>query len=208
MDVSSEKTILRRLLLHQRQAMPIEEWQRKNEQVCEQLRSQPEFIHATTVLAYFSLRQEPDLSSLFSLPKTWGFPRCINTDLSWHQWSPSTEPGKRSQISENDPHLNLPLQRNKFGILEPHPDSPLILSDAVDLILIPAVACDRQGYRLGYGGGYYDRLLSHPDWSDKPTIAIVFTAAYLPALPRDPWDRPVRSVCTETRCFSTKLGTL
>lgn len=68
----------------------------------------------------------------------------------------------------------------------------------VDLILVPAVACDRHGYRLGYGGGFYDRMLSLNEWTTPPTVGIVFDFAYLPQLPIDRWDKPLQAVCTET----------
>lgn len=69
-------------------------------------------------------------------------------------------------------------------------------------MLIPAVACDRRGYRLGYGGGFYDRLLSQPDWQTIPTIGIVFHHSYLPQLPADSWDRPLQAVCTDQAFYS------
>lgn len=150
-------------------------------QICEHLKTSELFAQANTVLAYSSVRQEPDLSSLFALDKTWGLPRCVNNNLVWHGWS----------------HEDRPLQPGAFGILEPHPDSPSIAVNTVDLILVPAVACDDQGYRLGYGGGFYDRLLAQPEWAIKPTIGIVFDFARLPQLPRDPWDRSLQFVCTE-----------
>jgi 5-formyltetrahydrofolate cyclo-ligase len=84
-----------------------------------------------------------------------------------------------------------------YGILEPHPQAPTLSPSEVDLILVPAVACDLQGYRLGYGGGFYDRMLSNPAWAKLPTIGIVFDFAHLAQLPKDPWDQPLHHVCTE-----------
>jgi 5-formyltetrahydrofolate cyclo-ligase len=144
------------------------------------------FAQANSILAYFSFRQEPDLSPLFTSDKTWGFPRCVGKALSWHVWSSNQ---------------SLPLQIGAYGIQEPHPDSPTLQPEQVDLILVPSVACDEQGYRLGYGGGFYDRLLSLPNWSNKPTIGIVFDFARLPDLPKDPWDRSLKAVCTEFGLF-------
>lgn len=71
----------------------------------------------------------------------------------------------------------------------------------VDLILVPAVACDRQGYRLGYGGGFYDRLFSTPAWAAKPKIGVIFDFAHLPELPIDSWDYPLTGVCTDQGMF-------
>jgi 5-formyltetrahydrofolate cyclo-ligase len=162
--------------------MSREDWQTSSMQLCQQLAALPLFIQAQTVLAYFSVRQEPDLSSLFQIDKTWGFSRCIDRSLVWHQWSS---------------HSPYPLQKGAFGILEPHPDAPTLHASEIDLILVPAIACDRRGYRLGYGGGFYDRLLSSPNWLTIPTIGIVFEFALLPLLPHDDWDRSLTAVCTE-----------
>jgi 5-formyltetrahydrofolate cyclo-ligase len=180
------KKELRRSLLKTRQSLSLETYENQSLQLCEHLKTSQLFVNAKLILAYFSIRQEPDLSSLLTLPKTWGFPRCVDTDLSWHEWS-----------SNN----SLPLQKGAFGILEPDLNSPRIQPDLVDLILVPAVACDRRGYRLGYGGGFYDRLLSRPPWNQKPTIGIVFDFATLPTLPNDPWDQRLQAVCTESGLF-------
>ncbi len=90
------------------------------------------------------------------------------------------------------------MQKGTYGILEPHFANQKLEPADVDLILVPAVACDRQGYRLGYGGGFYDRMLSAAEWAAKPTIGIVFEFAYLPQLPIDVWDKSLQAVCTET----------
>lgn len=180
----SGKAELRRSLLKARQSLPQEEWRHKSDRITSHLQTSPLFTSAQTILAYFSFRQEPDLSSLFTdTSRRWGFPRCVGVCLSWHVCSP-----KDTQL----------LQKGAYGILEPHPDTPTVEPTEVDLILVPAIACDLRGYRLGYGGGYYDRLLSSSEWASKPTIGIVFEFAYLPQLPIDSWDKPLQAVCTET----------
>ncbi|MGB7485776.1 MAG: 5-formyltetrahydrofolate cyclo-ligase, partial [Phormidesmis sp.] len=65
----------------------------------------------------------------------------------------------------------------------------------------PCVACDINGYRLGYGGGFYDRMLSDRTWQNKTTLGIVFEYARLPTVPRDNWDVPLDGICTESGLF-------
>jgi 5-formyltetrahydrofolate cyclo-ligase len=188
-DNQVQKKELRRLLLKTRQSMSVAEWKEKSHRICTNLLSAPKFKEAKTVLAYFSFRQEPDISLLFTdSSKHWGFPRCFGDSLCWHIWEPN----------------NL-IITGAYGIAEPHPEAPTIAPAEVDLILVPGVACDYQGYRLGYGGGYYDRLLSSPEWATKPTIGIVFEFAYLPELPVEAWDKPLEAVCTETGLKKTAL---
>ncbi|HEY9633799.1 MAG TPA: 5-formyltetrahydrofolate cyclo-ligase [Coleofasciculaceae cyanobacterium] len=176
------KAELRRSLLTARQSMPTEEWRGKSDHICNHLQSSPLFTSAKTILAYFSFRQEPDLNPLFvDSSHRWGFSRCVGDCLNWHIWKPGDL-----------------LQKGRFGILVPDLSTPKLKSTEVDLILVPAVACDEQGYRLGYGGGFYDRMLSSAEWASKPTIGIVFNFAYLPKLPIDKWDKVLQSVCTET----------
>jgi 5-formyltetrahydrofolate cyclo-ligase len=177
------KRDLRQSLLQQRQSLTTAQWQSRSQQLAEQLRESAHLQQALTVLAYISTRQEPDLSLLFELPHlTWGLPRCQGDMLVWHRWLPPTVTA---------------LVQGKYGIWEPRPELPQLQPAEIDLILVPAVACDAQGYRLGYGGGYYDRLLSQPEWQNIPTIGIVFEFAYLPEVPRQDWDRPLQAVCTE-----------
>ncbi|MCL6436660.1 MAG: 5-formyltetrahydrofolate cyclo-ligase [Leptolyngbyaceae cyanobacterium HOT.MB2.61] len=181
-----DKRSLRKSLLAARQAMPIEVWRERSNRLCTNLRQSSLFTQAHTILAYFSFRQEPDLSPLFVENKVWGFPRCAEKSLLWHTWAP---------------HHPLPLQVGAYGIQEPHPNSPILSVEQVDLLLVPAVACDERGYRLGYGGGFYDRLLSQPEWAGKWAIGIVFDSARLTRLPDDPWDKPLSAVCTESGLF-------
>jgi 5-formyltetrahydrofolate cyclo-ligase len=180
--MSFEKPTLRRQWLADRAAIAPADWQRWSEQICQNLRQLPIYQQAKTILAYSSYRQEPDLSGLFDdRQKVWGLPRCVDRDLVWHRF---------------DSRVNT-LQPGAFGILEPLSDWPQLVASAVDLILVPCVACDGRGYRLGYGGGFYDRLLADPGWAPIPTIGITFSAMWVDNLPVDPWDRPLSMVCTE-----------
>lgn len=185
-DSQLQKSALRRSLLKTRQSLSPEAWQSRSQRLCDRLRDSDLFNRAETILSYCSTRQEPDLSFLWPLPKTWGLPRCVGSSLQWHHWSAAG---------------SFPLQTGAFGIQEPDPASPQLSAEQVDLLLVPCIACDRRGYRLGYGGGFYDRLLSSPPWQGKPAIGIVFEFACLPELPIDSWDQRLQAICTESGLF-------
>lgn len=180
-----DKAQLRRRLLETRQSISKEDWRDQSDRICDHLQASSLFQNADVILAYMSFRQEPDLSRLVAEShrtgtKVWGFPRCVGKSLVWHRW----QPGEL-------------LQTGELGIWEPHPDLPTIAPSQVNLILVPAVACDQRGYRLGYGGGFYDRMLSLSEWQSIPTLGIVFEFAYFQELPVDHWDQPLSGVCTE-----------
>ncbi len=181
--MNSAKTLLRRQFLQQRIALTSEIWARQSQQICIRLQNCVQFQQAQTILTYCSHRQEPDLSYLFEhSDRQWGLPRCVGKDLFWHRWEPPQ-----------------PLLPGAYGILEPSADSRRLEAAEVDLMLVPCVGIDRSGYRLGYGGGYYDRLRANPLWRNVPTIGIGFDFGYVDVLPIEPWDLPLDGVCTELR---------
>ncbi len=177
-----DKSVLRKQILNKRQALSKVKWQTKNQLICDRLISLSLFTQSDTIFAYFSFRKEADLSSLFSLNKKWAFPRCVDKCLIWHLWQPGEV-----------------LIKDKYGIQTPLETAPIVSSSSADLILVPTVAYDRQRYRLGYGGGFYDRLLISPQCADIPTIGIGFDFAYFTQLPVDSWDIKLDFICTETK---------
>ena len=96
------------------------------------------------------------------------------------------------------------LSPGTLGIPEPHPDrcqSPEAF--APDVALIPAVAFDRSGNRLGFGQGYYDRLLASPAFANTLLIGVAHDFQIVDALPSEPWDRPVHVVATPSEVIWT-----
>ncbi len=70
--------------------------------------------------------------------------------------------------------------------------------ETLGLLLIPALACDAAGIRLGYGGGWYDRLRADPAWARVPALAVLPAGCRVAQLPRDPWDVPLQGWLDET----------
>ncbi|NMA08098.1 MAG: 5-formyltetrahydrofolate cyclo-ligase [Clostridiales bacterium] len=92
------------------------------------------------------------------------------------------------------------LTAGAYGLPEPPRDAAVVEMPA--LAVIPALAFDRSGYRMGRGGGYYDRWLSaHPG---VETVGLCYNAFLYPCLPSQAHDLPVRRVITETGIHETE----
>lgn len=84
-----------------------------------------------------------------------------------------------------------PLAPDACGIPAPDGTLPPLPAAAFALLLVPALAIDGAGIRLGSGGGWYDRLRCRAGWRDVPALAVLPAACVHPQpLPRDPWDVP------------------
>jgi 5-formyltetrahydrofolate cyclo-ligase len=138
------------------------------------------------VLAYRALPGEISLDALepdFELYTT----RAIwkpEPRLTVHAWASATEP-------------------SRFGVLEPPRDAPQVERERVQAVLLPGLAFDRSGLRLGYGGGFYDRLLE--EWAVL-TVGVIPSALVLDALPGEPHDVRVAFLATEAGLHPTKTA--
>jgi 5-formyltetrahydrofolate cyclo-ligase len=89
------------------------------------------------------------------------------------------------------------LKRNSFGILEPDPEMHSLYDESrIDCVLTPGVAFDAKGYRLGYGGGFYDRFFSRIEKA-IPKIGIAFDLQCVETIPVEYYDHPITHIITE-----------
>jgi 5-formyltetrahydrofolate cyclo-ligase len=90
-----------------------------------------------------------------------------------------------------------PLHRGGLGVPEPPPDAPCVAEADVDLVIVPALAVDTRGHRIGYGKGFYDQLL--PTLPRAGRVAFVYDFQLLAELPNTPGDVPVHVIATDAR---------
>lgn len=85
-----------------------------------------------------------------------------------------------------------------YHILEPKKKTAIIDPKSIDLYIVPGIAFDRNGYRLGHGKGYYDRLLAG---INVPKIGLAYSVQVVAELPRSSYDVPMTMVVTEEATF-------
>jgi 5-formyltetrahydrofolate cyclo-ligase len=88
------------------------------------------------------------------------------------------------------------LRRNRYGITEPRGIRHHLAAARLDLVIMPLVAFDADGNRLGMGGGYYDRALARRNHR-RILVGVAFSVQQSPAVPALPWDVPLDIVITE-----------
>lgn len=96
---------------------------------------------------------------------------------------------------------NMDLEKGSYGLLEPKLTCPKLESFEKSVCIVPALAYDRFGYRLGYGGGYYDRFLS---LYTGFCIGAVYAKNLFHLLPHGRYDRPVKMIVTDRGFFYVK----
>ena len=186
--IDSEKKALRRRVREQLSALSRSALVRSDDALFEKFLALPQVEKAQTVFAFWGIPgREPDtvrlIGELIRRGKTVGLPRML--------------PDHRMEVRRYDP--DRPLVSVSFGISEPGEDCPLIAREAINLVLVPAVCYDRRGYRLGFGGGYYDRWLAG---FSGVTVGLCREAVLQEAVPTEAHDARVDLLLTEGECLS------
>ncbi|HEU4831170.1 MAG TPA: 5-formyltetrahydrofolate cyclo-ligase [Actinomycetota bacterium] len=176
------KRALRRAILAERDAIPEADRFAHSEAIAGRFLGLPETAGAETVLAFWSFGSEvetgPLIARLRSLGKTVALPRVEGNEVAPVVATPET-----------------PMTEASFGAWEPADGRALDVTE-LDLVVVPGVAFDRSCGRVGYGGGYYDRLLGRRR-DGVAAIAIAFALQVVDRVPSGAIDRRIDGVVTE-----------
>ncbi|RLD99860.1 MAG: 5-formyltetrahydrofolate cyclo-ligase [Aquificota bacterium] len=181
-----DKGTIRREMLKRRKELSPQERENLSLAIREKVKVRPEFREASQVAFYHPFSGEVDI-----LPLAWEalkvgkkvlFPRVEGEELVFCPVKNSRE-----------------LRAGYMGISEP--STPPLPQEEIELFLVPGVAFDSEGYRLGMGGGFYDRVLSKKGrW--QMALGVAYDFQLLKALPRDWWDKQVDLIVTERRMLT------
>lgn len=186
--IDLEKKELRRQVREELSALSRSELVRSDDALFARFLALPQVEAAKTIFAFWGIPgKEPDTSRLIGelvrRGKTVGLPRM--------------QPEHRMEVRRYDP--DRPLVKVSFGISEPGEDCPLLDRENIDLVLVPAVCYDRRGYRLGFGGGYYDRWLEN---FSGVTVGLCREAVLRETVPTEAHDAKVELLLTEKESLS------
>lgn len=192
------KTQLRQYYLNLRQSISQSQRNLASAEIYERLFELPQWQNAPIICGYMSIRGEidtlPILEKALNDGKTLALPRTIS----------NAKQGQMVFCQVPDISSNS-LATGRFGVSEPMESCPIITSASLShaLILLPGLAFDSTGYRIGYGGGYYDRYISNLILQNIPftTIALAFSLFVADALPHEPHDQPAHIIVTERRVY-------
>lgn len=166
----------------------------KSMAACKHLLDTPEFRQANVVMIYMPLPREVDITPValrgWQEDKTICAPR-----LSWSQ---------RHMLPVEIRSLESGLTTTQYGIREPAEGEPMP-TEMIDLVIVPALAYDRHGNRLGRGAGFYDRFLSSPHFRGL-SVGLAFREQVVDKVPTQDSDRPVHMLVTDEEVLRFRPG--
>jgi 5-formyltetrahydrofolate cyclo-ligase len=161
-----------------------------SELIAARVKALPSFWPARCILLTLPFRSEWDTRSLFAAAVASGKIVAL----------PRVNGGSRMLDLHTVDDIERDTAAGYRGIPEPHAARPRVAIEAVDWVLVPGVAFDVHGSRLGYGGGYYDRLLALLPVG-TPRIAGAFDVQVVAQVPAAPHDLVVDVIATESRLY-------
>jgi 5-formyltetrahydrofolate cyclo-ligase len=185
---------LRRQMRAIRGALPEEARARRSSAIVERVRALDVWPEARVIAAFVSIRGEADPSALvaeaFASGRRVALPR-VDMDAGV------------VRMLELEPNAEL-REEGAFGIPEPPADAPEIPLEAVSLVIVPALGLDPRGHRIGWGRGFYDRLL--PTMPNATRVGIAYDFQLLAEIPNSEHDERMDFVVTDARTLKASAG--
>lgn len=172
-----------------REALPQSACDARSGEITKRLLTLAELDQAATVLAFASIgneaRTRPTMEAAWAAGKRIAIPRVVQDELQLHLIDSETV-----------------LVEGAFSVPEPPGQAPRVQPDAIDFALVPALAVDSRGHRIGYGGGYYDKLI--PRLIRACTCVVAYDFQLISEVPYLPFDIAVDLVVTDARVIRPK----
>ena len=172
------KQELRKAIRARKRAMTEEEIERRSRSLCQKFLESDAYRACRTLYGYLPYNQEvrtvPILAQALADGKQVAVPKVYGDDMKFIVLTDLTQ-----------------VSRGYAGIPEPIADEP-VAEDETALVLMPGLAFDPQGHRIGYGGGFYDKFLAAEP--NHPTLALCYDFQLLPELETEEFDIPVDTV--------------
>ena len=173
-----DKAELRRMIREKKRAMTTEEIENRSAQLGEKFAACDQYLAAKTIYGYLPYNQEvrtiPMLERAIAEGKRVAVPKVYGDEMKF--------------IYMDDLSA---IEKGYSGIPEPIADGP-VADDPTALVLMPGLAFDPMGHRIGYGGGFYDKFLAGEP--EHPTVALCYEFQMLPELETEEFDIPVGCV--------------
>ncbi len=189
-----EKKELRRKVIRMRDNLSNEEIKKISNKIFERFYTWPLYKDIKNIMTYVSIGKEINTHEFIK--------KALREEKG--VFIPKTEPSSREIILSHLIDFDEDLEKCHWGLLEPKKGTLRPTSNKVlDLIIVPGVAFTEKGYRIGYGGGYYDKFLSTLA-KPTPTISLAFDFQVLESLPIESFDIPVDYILTESRLIECR----
>ncbi len=199
MGIAQKRQSIRRKILKQRENLSPAERTTRSKRIAahviewiQQSKKSVQTCSFKTVMVYLSMKSEVETHELIE----------SLLDQGREIIAPIIDTKSGQLIPKCVQNMEKDLVRHRFGMLEPNTNCPIFPPDQLQLIIVPGIAFDSNGYRLGYGKGFYDRFL--PTCPNAVTIGIAFQTQIVENTYPQPWDIPVQHIFTEEGLIPSK----
>lgn len=185
----SDKKELRRSIIGKRMKLSGAEIEQKSRSIAERFGNLECYRSAQVIMFFIPFRNEVDTRYMIDLSLA-GKKKVL---------VPYTVKEDRTLIPSHLLNWEEDLAEGTYGIMEPLPERiRAVEPEQIDMVIVPGVAFDLNGNRLGYGGGYYDRFFERLR-EDTYLVAVAFELQVVEKVPTEKWDRPIDGLVTENR---------